>query len=159
MRWPCCRWRLSQSLRVTGTLRSSAAGGPASPCVLTACTDLSALLLEFPAWNVQQLLAGYLDWKTERKLMGVAFYVPASAWSACLFLITYLFIFGSAGSSLLHRLLPGCCETRLLSSCGVQASHCDGFSCCWAWAVGCMGFSSCGTHAPEYRFSSCGSQA
>ena len=34
-------------------------------------------------------------------------------------------------------------ESRLLSSCGVKASHCGGFSCCAAWAVECMGFSSC----------------
>ena len=34
-------------------------------------------------------------------------------------------------------------ESRLLSSCGVKASHCGGFSSCAAWAVECMGFSSC----------------
>ena len=30
-----------------------------------------------------------------------------------------------------------------LSSCGVQASHCGGFSCCGARALECMGLSSC----------------
>ena len=31
---------------------------------------------------------------------------------------------------------PSCSEWGLLSSCGVQASHCGGFSCCRAWAPG-----------------------
>ena len=28
-----------------------------------------------------------------------------------------------------------------------RASHCSGFSCCGAWALGHAGFSSCGTRA------------
>ena len=31
----------------------------------------------------------------------------------------------------------------LLSSCGTWPSHCSGFSCCWAQALGQVGFSSC----------------
>ena len=42
----------------------------------------------------------------------------------------YLFIFGYAGSLLLHG---------LLSSCSSWVSHCGGFSCCKAWALG-LGF-------------------
>ena len=60
----------------------------------------------------------------------------------CLFLsfdlknnFIYLFIFGCAGSSLLHGLFSSCGKQGLLSSCGVQASHCCGFSC-GAWALG-----------------------
>ena len=34
------------------------------------------------------------------------------------------------------------CEQRLLSNCNAQASHCGGFSCCGAWALGCAGFGS-----------------
>ena len=45
-------------------------------------------------------------------------------------------------------------EWELLSSCGVRASHCGGFSC-EAQALGCLGFSSCGPHAVEHRLSSC----
>ena len=41
----------------------------------------------------------------------------------------YLFIFGCAGSSLLHR---------LFSSCGEQTAHCSGFSCCGTWVLGHM---------------------
>ena len=41
--------------------------------------------------------------------------------------------------------------------CGVRVSHCSGFSCCRAWALGHAGFSSCGSWAPapEHRLSSC----
>ena len=31
---------------------------------------------------------------------------------------------------MLHCLVSGCSEWGLVSSCGVQASHCGGFSCC-----------------------------
>ena len=46
----------------------------------------------------------------------------------------------------------------LHSGCGAQASHCSGFSCCRAWALG-MGFSSCGSQALGHRLSSCGALA
>ena len=49
--------------------------------------------------------------------------------------------------------------------CGVQASHCGGFSC-GSWALGtwasvavARGLSSCGSWALEHRLSSCGAQA
>ena len=49
---------------------------------------------------------------------------------------------------------------------GTQASHCGGFSCCGAWGLGAWasvvvacGLSSCGSRAPERRFSSCGARA
>ena len=38
-------------------------------------------------------------------------------------------------------------EWRLLSSCSAQASHCNGFSCYGAQALGSRGLSSCGTGA------------
>ena len=44
--------------------------------------------------------------------------------------------FGCAGSLLSHRLFSRCWEWGLLSSCGVQASHCGSISCCRAWALG-----------------------
>ena len=43
-------------------------------------------------------------------------------------LFIYLFIFGCAGSSLLQGLFFSCGERGLLSSRGVQASRCSGFS-------------------------------
>ena len=47
-----------------------------------------------------------------------------------------LFVFGCAGSSLLHRLFSSCGKQGLCSSCGVQAPHCSGFSCRGARALG-----------------------
>ena len=52
-----------------------------------------------------------------------------------------------------------CGEQGLLSSYGVEASHCSGFSCCRAWALGLMGFSSCNAWALERRPGSCGTRA
>ena len=47
--------------------------------------------------------------------------------------------------------------------CGARASHCSGFSCCRAQALGTQasvvaacGLSSCGSRAVEHRLSSCG---
>ena len=59
----------------------------------------------------------------------------------------YLFIFGWAGF-----LLP----RHLFSSCGMQTSHCSGFSCCRARAVGHLGFSSCSSRALAPKLNSCG---
>ena len=42
-------------------------------------------------------------------------------------------------------------EQGLLSNCAVQASHCGGFSCCRARALGHVGLSSCGTGAPQLQ--------
>ena len=69
-------------------------------------------------------------------------------------LFIYLFIFGNAGSSLLCGLFPSCEEQGLLSGCGVQASHCCGFSCCGAWALGSAVFSSCSSRDLEHRLNS-----
>ena len=72
------------------------------------------------------------------------------------------------------------CCARAFSSCSEQgllfvavrglliawASHCGGFSCCGARALGVQasvvaacGLSSCGSRALEHRLSSCGTQA
>ena len=63
---------------------------------------------------------------------------PSAYWSFQIspFLYFYVFI-GYAGSLLLHRLFSVKRERRLLSSCGVQASHCGGFSCRGARALVC----------------------
>ena len=64
-----------------------------------------------------------------------------------------------------------CCCARAFSSCNEQgllhcsswASHCSGFSCCGAWALGTQasvavarGLSSCGMWALQCRLTSCG---
>ena len=78
----------------------------------------------------------------------------------------YLFFFLAA--------LGLCCCTGFLQlrwagatlHCGVWASHCGGFSCCRAWALGAWasvvaarGLSSCGSWALEHRLSSGGARA
>ena len=54
------------------------------------------------------------------------------------FYFSICFIFSCAGSSLLHGPFSGCGGWGLPSSCGAQASHCCGFSCCRAQALGCV---------------------
>ena len=72
----------------------------------------------------------------------------------------YVFIvFGCAGSLLLHRLFSNFSKEGFLSACGVQASHCGGFSCWGAQALGHLGFSSCDLRALEFGLSSCSPQA
>ena len=53
----------------------------------------------------------------------------------------YLFILFLAplGLHCHARALASCCERGLLSSCGAWASHCGGFSCCRASALGHTG--------------------
>ena len=77
----------------------------------------------------------------------------------------FVFIIACVESSLLHAGFLFV-AVGLLLFCGVQASHCGGFSCCGAWALGTQssvvvarGLSSCGSRAPERRLSSCGTQA
>ena len=67
----------------------------------------------------------------------------------CIFKIfVYLFIFDS---SLLHGLSSSCGRWGQLSSFGVWASHCSGFSRCRAPAPWRTGSSSRGSPAPEHR--------
>ena len=54
----------------------------------------------------------------------------------CMSTIPFSSFIGCAGSWLL---------CRLFSSCGEQASHCNGFSCLGARALECLNFSSCST--------------
>ena len=51
------------------------------------------------------------------------------------------------GLLLCSRGFFSCSKWGLLSCCRVQASHCGGFSCFWAWVLGCTSFRSCGTCA------------
>ena len=82
------------------------------------------------------------------------------------FFLIYLFIFGCVGSLLLH---VGFLQLQRMGAtlpCGAQASHCGGFSCCGARALGtrasvavAWGLSSCGSRVLECRLSSCGARA
>ena len=74
-----------------------------------------------------------------------------------------IFIFGCIGSSLLHVGFLYLRRAGATLRCDAQASHCGGFSCCRAWALGARasvvaahGLSSCGSRALECRLSSWG---
>ena len=80
-------------------------------------------------------------------------------------LFIYLFI-GCAGSSLLHAGFLLMRRAGATLRCGARASHCGGFSCCGAQALGvrvsvvvARRLSSCGSRAVERRLSSCGARA
>ena len=63
-----------------------------------------------------------------------------------IYLFIYLFIYGRVGSLLLCTGFLQLWRAGATLCCGAQASHCSGFSCCTAWALGTwVGFSSCGT--------------
>ena len=85
----------------------------------------------------------------------------------CFFLIyVYLFIFGCVRSSLLRVGFLQLWQVGAAFHCGAPASHCGGFSCCGARALGVRAsvgvacrLSSCGSRALERRLSSCGARA
>ena len=58
--------------------------------------------------------------------------------------LEYLFILAAVGLCCYAQPFSSCGKRRLLSSCGLRASHCSGFSC--------------GILALELRFSGCGTQ-
>ena len=85
-----------------------------------------------------------------------------------LFIIIFLAVFGLRCCV---WAFSSCSEWGTTLCCGAQASHCSGFSCCGAralgvWALGARasvvathGLSSCGSQALESRLSSCGTRA
>ena len=78
----------------------------------------------------------------------------------------YLFIFGCVGSSLLRVGFLHLLRAGATLCCAAPVSHCSGFSCCGARALGtqtsvvvALRLSSCGSRALERRLSSCGARA
>ena len=91
----------------------------------------------------------------------------------------FFFFFGCTGSSFLHTGFLKLQWTGSALCCGGQASHCGGFSCCQAqalgtqalvcaaqsliscglWALEYVGSRSCSLQAREHRLSSCGTLA
>ena len=77
----------------------------------------------------------------------------------------YLFL-AALGLGCCVQAFSGCGERGATLRCGVQASHCGGFSCCraralgaWASVVVARGLSSCSLWALEHKLSSCGAWA
>ena len=95
---------------------------------------------QFVTWPSLTLTQqGYWD-----ALLGCPFPGPLARESRISFLfLKYLFIY-----FWLHWVFVAAHGLSLVAGatlrCGVQASHCSGFSCCRAWALGLLGFSSCG---------------
>ena len=55
----------------------------------------------------------------------------------CFLNFIYLFLAAlGLGCCSCTQAFSGCGVEGLLSSCGARAFHCDGFSCCEAWALG-----------------------
>ena len=82
------------------------------------------------------------------------------------FVFIYLFNFGCIGSSLLRAGFLLLLWEGATLRCSARASHCGGFSCCGAWALGARvsvvvacGLSSCGLWALEHRLNTCGARA
>ena len=74
---------------------------------------------------IQQALVGYLFYFTFKLISFlVALDLPCFTWT-----------------------FSNCGKQKLLSSCGARTSHCSGFSCCRAQALGHTGFSGCGAWA------------
>ena len=76
------------------------------------------------------------------------------------------FFFGFVGSLLLRAGFLWLLRVGATLGCGARASHCGGFSCCGARALGARAslvvvhrLSSCGSRAIERRLSSCGARA
>ena len=94
---------------------------------------------------------------------GTAFSLDPKVNLLCFFLKNIiLFIFGCVWSLLVHRLFSSG-RLGLLSSCCARPSHCSGFSCCLAQALGtgasvfvAHGLMNFGSQALEHRLNSCG---
>ena len=54
----------------------------------------------------------------------------------------FIYLFWLCWVFIASWLFSSCVEWGLLSSCGVWVSHCGGFSCCGAGALGCADFST-----------------
>ena len=67
----------------------------------------------------------------------------------CFVLIIYLFM-TALGLRCCTRAFSKCGQRGLLYSCSILASHCSGFACCRAQALGLSCFNSCASRALEH---------
>ena len=89
-----------------------------------------------------------------------------SRWAVLFSFLRFFFFNGCVGSSLLCAGFLQLQRVGPTLRCSAQASHCGGFSCCGAWALGTQAsvvaaheLSSCGSQALEHRLSSYGAWA
>ena len=102
----------------------------------------NAFLLLTLHWQCQQPLSNF-------RMLSVLCQEVAGSFHFHIY--THICTYGSAESVLSPYCHVGdfssCSDWGLLSSCGMQASHCGGFSCCRARPLRHAGFSSCSTWA------------
>ena len=65
----------------------------------------------------------------------------------------HLFFLAALGLHCCTQVFSSCGKQGLLSSCGAQASHCNGVSCRRAGALGHADFSSCASQALKFGLS------
>ena len=104
-----------------------------------------------------------------RHLFSIQFKVLNSFFSVFLFIYLFIYLFIAVlGLRCCTWAFSSCGERGLLysSRCSARASHCRGFSCCKAWALGKRasvvapcGLRRCGSWALERRLSSCDARA
>ena len=82
------------------------------------------------------------------------------------FILFFIYLFLAVLGLLAAHFISLVAASGATLRCGAQASHCGGFSCCGAQALGAWasvtvarGLSSCGSRALERRLSSCGARA
>ena len=110
--------------------------------------SMAALILQWQSWVAVTEISGP---QTQKYLLCRASFLFIYFWLCWVFVAAH-------GPSLVAA-------SRGYSSCGVQASHCGGFSCFGVWALGVRasvvaahGLSSCGLWALERRPNSCGTR-
>ena len=90
----------------------------------------------------------------------IYFFETQEVFKKNLFILLFIFIFGCVGSSLLHVSFLQLQRGRATLCCDVRASHCGGFCCCGARALGvrasvvvARGLQSAGSVVAAHRLS------
>ena len=82
-------------------------------------------------------------------IAGVFFTHEATTFKVLIKWLFFFLIFGLLGFHCCVDFSLVGSDWRLLFRCGTRASHCGGFSSCWAWALWHADSSSCGTWAQQ----------
>ena len=122
------RWVLCQSLKEVRDIGYSQCVGPWAQLI-------SNIVLKSCSWNDGVVIARWWRWRYWRG--------ERCDGRLKMIVIFKINLFGVVmGLWRCARAFSSCSEWGLLSSCGPQASHRSGFSCCRVWALECVGFSS-----------------
>ena len=127
MKEPCKTQHVLQTLRIFGKGSPKVIGLSSRELGLK-----SVLLTPTPASGTFFSFSAITNFSLSFLNLNFIFYI---------YTLLYLFVCLFLAALGLH-----CCM-QAFSSCGAQVSHCSGFSCFGAQALGYVGFSSCGTGA------------